>query len=96
MKSFVVLSLCLFSLGALAQGQEDISQIKNSMVAGFDQKINLIQNAKTCVSSASTRDQLKACGRSLRESMKSLKGSMKAERDSMKAQRKSEKSQKKK
>jgi len=56
--------------GSKPQGKISIEQRKARLISAIDQRINLLQEAKTCVSAAQTPEDLRRCREKLREERK--------------------------
>lgn len=68
---FVFTTLCLMTLNVSAQ--EDISTAKTEMSANLDKRIANLQEAKTCVSNAQNKEDLKNCHHALKEDHMEMK-----------------------
>jgi hypothetical protein len=60
---FIVTATCSFS----AFAQDDISAHKAEMTANMDKRISMLNEAKTCIASASTKEDMKKCHQGLKE-----------------------------
>lgn len=78
---FALLSTSVFA-------EEDLSKAKEHMTASLDKRIALMQEAKSCVAAATTKEALKACRTQMKEKRQGLKEEMKAKRDEWKKNRK--------
>lgn len=81
---FIVLSL-IFSLTAMAEGKKSfdektVEELKKEILSNLDQRMSLIQSSKSCVQSANTKENLKACGKQMHESMMKMKKLKKAQK----------------
>lgn len=82
MKLFTVLVLASLSLSSFAQKKEEnFDQMKAKMTENLDKRIAGLQSAKSCVSSATTKEQLKGCRKNLKSSMKEMRGQRKHKKD---------------
>jgi hypothetical protein len=66
----------------------NLEQVKQMQLAHMDKRIAIIQEGKTCVQSATTRDAVKACHQQMKQKREALKGEMKSTREQWKAQKK--------
>jgi len=66
---FLVVIMTL-SVSILAYSQS-VEQIKAKMISYLDERINMLQEAKACVSAAQTPEDLKSCREKLVEKEKS-------------------------
>jgi ABC-type transport system involved in cytochrome bd biosynthesis fused ATPase/permease subunit len=88
------LLLVLFIVPVLSfadQKQENLNEAKAKVTSNIDKRIANLNTFKSCVQSASTHDQMKACREKHRSSSKALKSQMKSEWKARKNQRKAEK-----
>jgi hypothetical protein len=81
-KLIVIFWVVIFALGvsilayaqnpepAKPQGKMSIEQRKANLISSIDQRINMLQEAKTCVSAAQTPEDLRKCREKLREERK--------------------------
>lgn len=90
MKKFMACSMLLLTFSTYAQ--EDLSKAKEMMNQGLDARIANLQNAKSCVSAASTKEALKACHKQLKESQSESKEKMQGIRKTRREERKAKKS----
>lgn len=69
MKSIIVgVSVCIFVSGvARAEEKMDFSKHKAEMVAGIEERIQKLQELKTCVSAAADHAAAKACHANMKE-----------------------------
>lgn len=65
LKSLLIITTLTLSMTAYAE--PDIATAKSEMTANLDKRIAALQEAKTCVSSAGTPEDLKKCHQSLKE-----------------------------
>ena len=94
----LILILALISFSALAKehegkhnkelSPEQLAKIKEHAVANIDKRITILNEAKSCISGASSQEALKQCRMNQKESMKNIMKDMKTHRSEMKAQRK--------
>jgi hypothetical protein len=70
MKLLMALSIALFAFGASA---DDLSSKKDMMNKHLDEKIAKIQEAKTCVSAATTEAAVHKCKETLKSEMEMMK-----------------------
>ena len=101
-----ILFTTLLCLPAFAQDDAGkaalFQQAKTDMLSNFDQRISNLNNAKTCVNSATDGKALKACHDQLNDATKALKDSMEAQkkafrsnRDELRAKKRAERAAKK-
>ncbi len=95
MKVLIILSLLTSLSYADADKSENIDQLKQMISGNIDQHISLLQNFKSCIQSASGREQLQACRKSNKEAMEKFKAENKDERKSFKEQMKAKREEKK-
>ncbi|MFY7994643.1 MAG: hypothetical protein ACOVP4_15195 [Bacteriovoracaceae bacterium] len=97
---FMSLVLLVFSFSVFAEGDGEMFQKgKAMMLSNMDKRISILQESKSCISSASNRDQMKACRDQMKAKMKEIKEDakegkveMKEKFKQMKLERKSKKS----
>jgi hypothetical protein len=58
--------------GPKPQGKISIEQRKARLISAIDQRINLLQEVKACVSASQTPEDLRKCREELREERKEL------------------------
>lgn len=76
-----ILSIALISMFSFAvMAQEDAATMKKDANEHLDQKIQRLQEAKSCVSATTTAEGVKACKYDLHEDMKLMKEKMKEEK----------------
>jgi hypothetical protein len=78
MKFLLTTALSVFTVSAFAE--MDFNQKKEMMTNQIDQKMEIYQNAKSCISSATSKDALKSC----QEQMKQQREEVKKEHDKWK------------
>lgn len=95
MKLFI---LTLFSVSTLATGngevnkeqrEEMFNKMKSEILKDIDKRISYMQENKTCINSASSRDDLKNCREAVESKMEALREERKQKRSARKASRKS-------
>lgn len=85
----LILSLLFLPVLCFAdQKQENLNEAKAKIASNIDKRISNLNTFKSCVKSASSREQLKSCRETHRASSKALKSQMKSEWQARKAQRK--------
>jgi hypothetical protein len=89
MKFLLVALLSLSSLSVFAQ--EDFDKTKAMMSQHLDEKIADLQSAKTCVTNATGKDQLKACHEEMKAKKKAMHEKMKGMKENWKSERKAKK-----
>ncbi|MFP5386232.1 MAG: hypothetical protein ACLGHN_09145 [Bacteriovoracia bacterium] len=77
MKFLIALSLSVFSLGAFAQ--DDLGSMKQDANSYIDQKMSSLQEAKSCINNADSKEAFKACKYDMHKEMKMQKMEMKRE-----------------
>ncbi len=80
---FALIALAL-TTAALANEKAALDMAKSQTVQHLDARITHLQAAKNCVSSATTRDAMKACQQKLKSEMMALREATKAKRKEMK------------
>ncbi len=84
----VFAGILLASLNAYAnegaKREEMFGKMKEIKVAGIQDKINAMQNALSCVKSASNHDQMKSCDEQERHAMESIQQQQKSRWEAMK------------
>ncbi len=93
-----LLTAILFSLcsSVSAQDGEMFAKAKEHHLANLDKRISLLQEQKSCASSATTKDALKACRDTHKSQMKALKDSNESFKEGMKSERKTKREERKK
>ncbi len=91
---FVFIALAL-ATSAFAQDQQNLEAAKARTAQHLEARISNLQSAKSCVSSASSREALKGCQEKLKSDMQSLREKYKAERAANKQSKQSERAAKK-
>jgi len=89
MKKILILSIVsalTFAQGGPG-GQRDMGKFKEKATARLDQKISILQEAKSCISAAGSKEEMKACRKSTKEKMKALREQNKKERSANKEKR---------
>lgn len=81
MKFFLLASLGVFSFSSIAM--DDFSSMKQHKLDYLDQKIELLQDTRTCIQGASNKDALKDC----KEEMKAQKQELKEQKKQWKKQK---------
>lgn len=98
MKFFMIMALVstsVFAQNASTANTQaaNLEQVKQMTLAHMDKRIAIIQEGKTCVQSATTREALKACHQQMKEKRKALKSESQAARQQWKAQKKANRQQ---
>lgn len=88
MRILILSLLFLPVLGFADQKQENLNEAKAKIASNIDKRISNLNTFKSCVQSASSREQLKSCREKHRASSKALKSQMKSEWQARKDQRK--------
>lgn len=73
MKFFLILTLMVNFALAEDNKAAKFEEIKPKILAHIDQRIDLLQKHKSCVQSASSKEQMKACRDSHKELMKKIR-----------------------
>ncbi len=73
MKFFLILTLMVNFALAEDKKAAKFEEIKPKILAHIDQRIDLLQKHKSCVQSASSKEQMKACRDSHKELMKKIR-----------------------
>jgi hypothetical protein len=72
-KFFLILTLMVNFALAEDKKAAKFEEIKPKILAHIDQRIDLLQKHKSCVQSASSKEQMKACRDSHKELMKKIR-----------------------
>jgi hypothetical protein len=72
-KFFLILSLMISFAFAEDKKAAKFEEIKPKILAHIDQRIDLLQKHKSCVQSASSKEQMKACRDSHKDLMKKIR-----------------------
>lgn len=70
MKFLIVLSVSVLSLSAFAQ---NLGSMKQEATSHIDRKMSTLQEARSCIQNAETREAFKACKYDMHEEMKMQK-----------------------
>jgi hypothetical protein len=95
MKVLILLSLLTSLSYADADKSENLDQLKSMISGNIDQHISLLQNFKSCIQSATGREQLQDCRKSNKEAMEKFRAENKDERKSFKEEMKAKREEKK-
>lgn len=97
MKILIVLLTLSFSALADHHGGkgEMFKEVKAKAIENIGKRIGLLNDLKSCVSSANDRKAMKACRESHKPKMEALRAERKAFKSSMKAKRKAKREQRK-
>ena len=87
MKVIIIMSLLSSLSFAQAEKSENLDQVKQMISGNIDQHISLLQSFKSCIQSATTREQLQDCRKSNREAMDKFRDENKSERQTFKDQK---------
>jgi hypothetical protein len=92
----IAIVLTMLSSIALAQNDksENLEQLKKMIAGNIEQHITILQSFKSCVQSASGREQLQSCRKSNKEAMEKFKQENKGERESFREKIKSSREEK--
>lgn len=89
MKTLIILAVLGFStLYAQDKQPKDINARKAKAISRIDERISMMQSKKSCISSASTKEELKSCHKDHKEKMKGMRDEYKARRQERKNKRK--------
>ena len=69
-----------------SQRQQMVAKMKQQIVQGIQQRISILQSAVSCVNSASSHEQLKACREQERQSMEAAHKQERSQMESMRPQ----------
>jgi len=89
---FALLALALasstvYAMGDDAKHQEMFLKMKQIKVDGIQGRISILQNALSCVNSATSHEQMKPCEQQEHQAMESLNLKQKAEWEALKPQK---------
>jgi hypothetical protein len=87
MKVIIIMSLLSSLSFAQAEKSENLDQVKQMISGNIDQHISLLQSFKSCIQSATKREQLQDCRKSNREAMDKFRDENKSERQAFKDQK---------
>ncbi len=79
MKKFILIIVTIFLFQGIAQADDEnnkeknINQVKDQILKHTDKKISILSSFKSCVSSASSKDDIKSCHQEKKNSMKAVK-----------------------
>jgi Skp family chaperone for outer membrane proteins len=89
MKKWATILLFLVPGLSLAQAnKEGVERVKAEMLSNMDQRIAIIQEAKSCVQAAGTHEALRACHQAREAKIDQLKTQNQAKRKQFKEERK--------
>jgi hypothetical protein len=86
MKKLLMLSL-LSTLTFAQTKTVNIEEVKSRALSFMDKKIAILQDGKSCINSASSKDELKSCRKSIKEKMKNFRSERKQARSAKKKER---------
>ncbi len=66
--------------GTKARQPMTVEQRKEKMIALIDERIKMLQEAKTCIEAAKTREDFRACKKNFREERRELREEMRERR----------------
>jgi hypothetical protein len=97
----IIFVIFLFPATLLADEEKNkgknIEEIKSHILSKMDKKISILNDFKSCVSSADSHDAIKSCRKQKKESMKAIKSKHKGKRkDKHKEKRKGKRKKHKK
>lgn len=65
--------------------KENLEKAKTEAIANIDQRISVLQGGKSCISSATSREDMKKCRKDVQAKMKEIQAEMKSKREKMKS-----------
>ena len=89
----VLLTICT---SVSAQDGEMFTKAKEHHLSNLDKRIGLLQEQKSCASSATTKDAIKACRDAHKTQMNALKEGNESFKEGMKSERKTKREERKK
>ena len=94
----ILLTAILFSLCSTVSAEEGemFAKAKEQHLSNLDKRISLLQEQRSCASTATTKDALKACRDAHKTKIEALKESNEAFREGMKSERKAKREERKK
>lgn len=101
-KNLIVILVVLFVFPgiSLADEKEDkgknIEEVKSHIINKMDKKISILNNFKTCVSSAVSHKDVKSCRKEKHAAMKEIKGDHKEKKKQFREEHKKRKGERKK
>ena len=87
MKLALMLTLASFSLVGFA-AEEEFAKVKTMMLENIDSRITNLQSSRSCVSAATTQDQMKKCREDMKKSHDKMKQDRKAKHEAFKSMKK--------
>lgn len=91
MRTLILALLFLPALSFAEEKQENLSEVKAKIASNIDKRISNLNTFKSCIQSASSKEQMKSCREKHRASSKALKSQIKSEWQARKNQRKANK-----
>ena len=91
MKMLIILVLAIASFGVLGNEEakkQTLDEVKIQIMSSLDERLANLQAAKNCVTAATSREQIKACRKTLTENQKKVRDAGKAWRENFKADKK--------
>ena len=79
MKKIMLIFLTIFLLQGIAiaddedNKEKNVNHVKDQILKHTDKKISILSSFKSCVSSASSKDEIKSCRKEKKDSMKAVK-----------------------
>ncbi len=93
---FMSLILLVVSFSAFAEGDGEMFQKGKAMIlSNMDKRIGILQESRSCISSASNREQMKDCRQKMKAKMKEIKEDAKEDKAEMKETFKQKKAERK-
>ncbi len=84
---WIVTILIAVSFNSFAEDGSKIQEKKAKAIQSIDARIKALGELKSCISSASKKEDLKACRKKHKDAMKPLRTEMKQKREKRKAKR---------
>jgi hypothetical protein len=94
MKIAIVLTILSSMAFAQDEKSQNLDQLKKMIAGNIDQHITMLQSFKSCVQSASGKEQLQDCRKTNKEAMEKFKQENKSERESFREKIKSSREEK--
>ncbi len=93
---FMLLSSAAFAQETNTNKEQNFSELKQMVSANVDERIAALQAFKSCVNGATSKEQLKACRESHKDTRKGNRDENRAERQAFKEKRKQMREEKRK
>lgn len=92
--SFIAITSVFAQNGEGPNKEQMLAKAKERMLGNADKHIGLTNEFKSCVNGANSKEELKACGHKMKQSMKALREENKEMRNEMKEKRQEMKEEK--